>query len=107
IGCPHRSHLVKPASIGPTPLSVSGAVREYSRRLLSQFLIASPRPHDPREGLSSVEGGATSGQKPTPLSDESRANSPASSTGRSGITSPETPASAASRRNACVPRAKI
>src|SRR5918998_4670173 len=43
MGCPHRSHLVKTASIGPTPLSVSGALREYSLRLLSQFLMAVPR----------------------------------------------------------------
>src|SRR5215211_2958044 len=43
MGCPHRSHLVKTASMGPTPLSVSGALREYSRRLLSQFLIGVPR----------------------------------------------------------------
>src|SRR5918998_2989860 len=43
MGCPHRSHLVKTASMGPTPLSVSGALREYSLRLLSQFLIGVPR----------------------------------------------------------------
>src|SRR4028118_1380260 len=42
MGCPHRSHFVKTASIGPTPLSVSGAVLEYSLRLLSQFLIRTP-----------------------------------------------------------------
>src|SRR4028119_103260 len=42
MGCPHRSHFVKTASIGPTPLSVSGAVLEYSLRLLSQFLICAP-----------------------------------------------------------------
>jgi hypothetical protein len=34
---------VKPASSsGPIPLSVSGTVRVYSRRLLSQFLMAPP-----------------------------------------------------------------
>src|SRR5918998_93630 len=42
MGCPHRSHLVKTASIGPTPLSVSGALLLYSLRLLSQFLIRAP-----------------------------------------------------------------
>src|SRR4028119_1898172 len=42
MGCPHRSHFVKTASIGRTPLSVSGAVLEYSLRLLSQFLICAP-----------------------------------------------------------------
>src|ERR687893_2489604 len=42
MGCPHRSHFVKTASIGPTPLSVSGALLLYSLRLLSQFLIRAP-----------------------------------------------------------------
>src|SRR5215207_9596118 len=42
MGCPHLSHLVKTPSIEPMPLSVSGVVREYSLRLLSQFLILSP-----------------------------------------------------------------
>ena len=44
MGSPHFSHLVKTASIGPTPLSVSGAVLEYSLRLLSQFLMPNPPP---------------------------------------------------------------
>src|SRR5215207_2450623 len=60
-----------------------------------------------REMRLSVEVGATSGQKATPAAAASSANRPASSTGRSGITSPETPAPAASCKNRSTPRAKI
>src|SRR5215203_7170564 len=52
MGCPHCSHLVKTESIGPTPLSVSGALREYSLRLLSQFLMPTSSLHDPGERLA-------------------------------------------------------
>src|SRR5215203_3375373 len=52
MGCPHCSHLVKTESIGPTPLSVSGALREYSLRLLSQFLMPTSSLHDSGERLA-------------------------------------------------------
>src|SRR5215204_6082756 len=55
---------------------------------------------------SSLVVGAASGQTATPLSAAISLNSSASPTGRSGITSPETPASAASSKNRPAPRAK-
>src|SRR4028119_929726 len=74
MGCPHRSHFVKTASIGPTPLSVSGAVLEYSLRLLSQFLICAPslpyrrdrlaHPAQPRPGLPGPAPAAPPPQPP-------------------------------------------
>src|SRR5215210_3172468 len=38
--------------MGPTPLSVSGALREYSLRLLSQFLIGVPRLLDRKDRVA-------------------------------------------------------
>jgi hypothetical protein len=66
---------VKTESIGPTPLSVSGALREYSRLLLSQCLMLSPAPT--REASESASR--------TPRSHSPARSGPPSSTSRMSL----------------------